>query len=156
MSGREARRGGRWTKRVPFRLYLLQEAAGAGKFDANENKAAIPTQLINDAIVPDNLKEGFIKRIHHRINFANAVAYTLRIWCAAIANDLESNLSMLYQSPEAVAGTPDRVRDTDYDIPELDIPFILATAGEMYVSFEWTGAPGNVQGFVEITGEAGE
>lgn len=150
MSGRAGRRGGRWTKRVPFRLYLLQEAAGAGSFDANENKAAIPTQLIDTVIVPDNLKEGFINRIHYRINAVNVETYTLRIWAAAIANDYESNLSMLYESD------PIRLRDTDYDVAELNIPFLLATAGEMYASLEWTGASGNVQGFIEVTGEAAE
>lgn len=150
MSARKSRRRGKWTKRVPFRFYVLQEAAGAGEFDAIEDIDDIPVELLDTVMIPDNLKEGFINRIKYQINVTNAVTYTLRIWCAAIAADYASHLSLLYESPLLQAD------DVLYDRAELHIPFILATPGEMFYSLEPTGATGNVSGFIEVTGEAAE
>lgn len=150
MSDRKSRRRGKWTKRVPFRLSALQEAAGAGTFDTDQIITDTPTLLLDDIIVPDNLKEGFINRIYYRFNWVAAETYTLRIWQAAIDADYESAMSLLYESAAL------RANDTPYDAAELHIPFILATPGEMFYSIDWTGAPGNIQGFIQVTGEAAE
>jgi len=138
---------GVWSKNVAFRLFRLKEVAAAGDFDTDQVKTDTPTLTLNSGVVPDTLKVGFIKRIHYRLNFANAVTFTLRLWQAAIAGDYESNLNMLYESPAAQAD------DTDYDIGELDIPFILAAEGVMFFSIDWTAACGNIQGFIEVSGE---
>lgn len=137
---------GVWSKETAFKLYRLKEAAAAGDFDTSQAKTDTPTLLLNTAVIPDTLKTGFINRVHYRLNFANAETYTLRIWGAAIANDYESNLQMLWESP------PLQADDTDYDEAELNIPFVLAAEGEMYYSIEWTGACGNIQGFIEVSG----
>ena len=149
MSGQSPTMGkdGVWSKNVAFRLFRLKEAAAAGDFDVDQDKATTPTLALNTGIVPDTLKIGFIKRIHYRLNFAGAVTFTLRIWQAAIAADYESNLNMLYESP------PLQADDIDYDEAELDIPFVLANEGIMFYSIDWTGACGNIQGFIEVSGE---
>lgn len=140
---------GEWSKRVPFTFRKLKEVAGAGAFDTSQTKADTPTLYFDD-LIPDTLKSGFINRLHFRIKAANPVTFTLRIWSAAIANDYESNMNMLYESMAV------RVSDTDYEETELDIPFILADAGKLYYSLEWSGATGNVQGFIEASGETYE
>jgi len=103
--------------------------------------------MLDTQKIPDTLKSGIIKRIHFRIKPANAVTYTLRIWSDAKAGDYESNMNMLYESPSG------RLSDEDYDIGELDIPFNLGAEGKIYYSLDWTGATGNVQGFIEVSGE---
>lgn len=150
MSARQSARDGRWTKKYPFVYRQLREAAGAGDFNVDEAKTDTPTLYFTTYRNPDTLKSGMINRIHFRINAANVVTFTLRLWAAAIAADYESNMNMLYESAAAL------VRDTDYDITELDIPFILALEGVMYYSLDWSAASGNVQGFIEVSGETYE
>lgn len=141
---------GVWSKRVAFILRRLKEAAAAGDFDTDQSKTDTPTLTLNTEIVPDTLKWGFIKRVHYRLNPVNAVTYTLRLWSKAVAADYESNMNMLYETP---AGRTD---DEDYDDAELDIPFVLGAEGTMYYSIDWSGATGNIQGFIGVSGETSE
>jgi hypothetical protein len=150
MAARQSARDGRWTKKYPFVYRELKEVAAAGQFDTDQAKTDTPTLTFATYRNPDTLKSGMINRIHYRLNFANAVTYQLRLWAAAIAADYESNLNMLYEGAAAQAD------DTDYDITELDIPFILAAEGLMYYSIDWTAACGNIQGFIEVSGETYE
>jgi hypothetical protein len=136
-----------------FNFAQLNEAGASAKFETNQNKTDTPTLALLDfrimtGSVGANLKAGLIHRIHFRLNPTNAVTYTLRIWQAAIAADYESNMNMLYESPAA------RADDTDYDVAELVIPFILANTGMIYYSVEWTGAPGITTGFLAVSGVA--
>lgn len=142
-------RSGKWSEQASFKLRKLQEAAGAAKFNVSQTKTTLPTLLLDDDIDPTNLLEGAICRIHYRIKPTNAVTYTLRIWREATdgaTKPYEQNLNMLYESAAA------RASDTDYDVCEIYIPFKLKEAGKMYYSLEWTGATGNVQGFIEVSG----
>jgi hypothetical protein len=59
-------------------------------------------------------------------------------------------MEMLYESPSAQAD------DEDYDRAELYIPFILTASGDLYYSIDWSGAPGNTTGFIEVSGEIEE
>lgn len=138
--------GGDWTKHSVFRYYKLQEAAAATPFSTDQDKTTTPTLKLDTATDPNSLQEGILRRVHYRIKSANAVTYTLRLWSAAIANDYESNLNMIYESPAA------QVSDTDYD-EEVEIPFKLAVKGEIYYSIDWSAASGNAQGFIEATGD---
>lgn len=149
-SGRQSARDGRWTKKYPFVYRQLKEVAAAGDFDTDQAKTDTPTLYFQTYRNPDTLKSGMINRIHYRLNPVGVVTFTLRLWAAAIAADYESNLNMLWESPAAQAA------DTDYDITELEIPFILAAEGLMYYSLDWTGATGNIQGFIEVSGETYE
>lgn len=143
-------RKGRWSEQATFKLRQLQEAAAADKFDDDQDKATLPTWYFTDDIDPSNLTEGIITRIHFRLKPANAVTYTLRLWRAAVDGSTapyEENMEMLYESDSA------RASDVDYDLTELRIPFKLADAGKLYYSIDWSAASGNVQGFIEVSGE---
>jgi len=99
--------------------------------------------------LPDDLRRGVIKRIRYRLNYVNAETYTLRLWAASETGDYESALHLLWESPAAQAD------DTEYTLDATDfgeIPFILRRAGRIYFSVEWTGAPGNIQGFIRVDG----
>jgi hypothetical protein len=93
------------------------------------------------------MKSGKINRIHYRLNPTNAATFTLRIWSSNDALDYWSNFQMLYESPAL------QVDDTDYIEEDLDIPFHLNVGGLMFVSIQWTAAPGVTPGFVEVSGE---
>lgn len=143
-------RGGRWSEQSTFKLRKLQETAAADKFDDSQGKAVLPTWMLDDEIDPTNLQEGRIHRIHFRLNPANAVTYTLRIWRKAVdgaTKPYEENMELLYESLTA------RVKDVDYDLTELDIPFKLYESGKLYYSLEWSAATGNINGFIEVSGE---
>lgn len=143
-------RDGKWSDPATFRLGKLQEAAAAAKFNVDQDKVTLPTLMLDDEIDPTNILEGVITRIHFRIKPTNAVTYTLRLWRAAVdgsTKPYEENKAMLYESAAGL------VSDTDYDITELSIPFKLAEAGKLYYSLDWSAATGNVQGFIEVSGE---
>jgi len=149
MSSPAIGRDGKWSEPAIFKLRKIQEAAAAAKFNEHDIKTATPTLKLDDDIDPSNLREGIITRIHIRIKDAAADTCILRLWREATAADYASNMDMLYESAVLAC-------DTDYDFTELAIPFKLAAAGIMFYGLEWTTgvAPaGNVQGFIEVSGE---
>lgn len=145
-------RDGKWSEQVTFKLRKIQEAAAAAKFNEHHTEATQPTLILDDDIDPTNILEGFIKRIHVRIKDAAGDTCILRIWREATDGataPYELQQNKLYESV-----TLDN--DTEYDFTELDIPFKLKEAGKLYYGLEWTtgAAPaGNVQGYLEISGE---
>jgi len=143
--GKDSARGGKWTKGSIFREYRLDEAGALDSFETVQTKTDTPT-LTLIASHP-TMKSGMIHRIHYRLNPTAAVTYTLRLWRGASADNYQSNLDMLYESPALQAD------DTDYDRTDLDIPLICPNPGVIYYSIEWTGAPGNTSGFIEVSGE---
>lgn len=153
MGEKNSCRSGRWRRYSIFNFAQLNEAGASAEFETNQAKTDTPTLMLLDVRAVTGaagavLKSGIIHRIHHRLNPTNAVTYTLRLWQAAIAADYASNMNMLYESP------PLRADDTDYDVGELMIPFVLAETGNLYYSVEWTGAPGTTTGFVAVSGVA--
>jgi hypothetical protein len=145
MSGKDSARDGKWKKGTIFRAYRLDEDGTRDYFETSQTKTDTPTLVL--IVNPPTMKSGIIHRIHYRLNPTNAATYTLRIWRAAAAADYESNLNMLYESP------PLQADDTDYDRTQVDIPFICVWPASLFYSIEWTAAPGNTMGFIEITGE---
>lgn len=144
---RQSGREGSWHTETTFKFSELDEDGTGNKFETDQAKTDTPTLLLDETIEPSTIvTAGLIKRIHYRLNPTNAVTYTLRIWAAALADNYASNLNMLYESPDAQAD------DEDYDRAELDIPFRLAAAGSLYYSIDWSGAPGNTPGFIEVSG----
>lgn len=148
MSARHGRRRGKWFTRVPFLCAELQEAAAAAKFNVDQLKTDTPTLQVNDYIEPVDFQKGWLQRAHYRINPVNAVTYAMILWEAAEADDYESNLLLIYETPAAQAD------DTDYDRAEMMVPFYLGAPGTIFYSIDWTGATGNVQGFILAGGEA--
>jgi hypothetical protein len=148
MSGKDSCRDGKWKKGSIFTYHKLDEAGAADFFETSQVKTDTPTLLVDTYRSHPTMKTGLIHRIHYRLNPTAAVTYILRIWRAALADNYASNACMLYES------APLRADDIDYDVAELNIPFWLYTPGNLYYSIEWTGAPGNTTGFIEVTGEA--
>jgi len=155
---------GRECRRRAFKLAVFQEGAAAGRFDTSQTKTDTPTlkfEMLDEiyftgAYAPSPaetnvpyFKKGIINRIHYRIKAANPVTFTLRIYRDAIGNNYESNMSLLYESPAL------QTSDVDYDRTELVIPFLVGATG-LYYALEWTGATGNVNGFIEVSGETPE
>lgn len=148
MSSKSSSRSGKWVKHSVFRYRKLDEAGTAlHYFETDQAKTDTPTLYLDSERYPPKVKSGIIKRIHYRLNPTNGETYTLRIWSDNIANDYESNLELLYESPAAQAD------DTDYDRCELNIPFVLDYPGQLFYSIDWTGTPGDTPGFIEVSGE---
>lgn len=147
-------RGGKWSERVPFHIYDLQEAAAAATFNVHKTELLQPTQILDNHIDPVNLSEGFINRIHFRIkDVAGADTYTLRLY----NNNTDGSTAPYQLQLEKIwESDPLRLSDQEYDVAELNIPFKLQAVGVMYYTLEWaTGAApaGNVQGYLEVSGE---
>jgi hypothetical protein len=140
-------RDGKWKKGSIFDYYQLDEAGAGDYFETNQIKTDQPTLYINTRRSHPTMRAGIINRIHYRLNPTNAVTYILRLWWGSVAPDYASNIRLLYESPALQAD------DTDYDRADLEIPFILCEPGLLYYSIEWTGAPGNTTGFIDVSGE---
>ena len=130
-----------------FRYFRYSEDGAVNTFETITIETATPVLTLNTFRYPTDLKTGIIRRIHYRLNPTNVVTYTLRIWRMARAPDMQSNLDMLYESPALQAD------DVDYIDEDLNIPFSLGNAGDIYIGIEWTAAPGVTPGFIEVTGE---
>jgi len=139
---------GEWEKGKTFRYHQrLETAAAWAEVTTSYAKTDTPVQVLTAGDKDcEKMREGIIKRIHVRLNPTNAVTYTLRIWRRAVSGDMFSNLYMLYESPSGL------VDDTDYDFAELDIPFSLAVIGTIYFGVEWSGAAGDTNGFIDVSG----
>jgi hypothetical protein len=147
--GHQSSSDGIWEKGSIFTYHKLDEDGTGNFFETSQSKTDTPTLLVDTFKSHPQMKTGKILRIHFRMKPTNvAETYTLRLWRAALGPDYASNACMLYES------APLRADDVDYDIGELNIPFWLYTPGFLYYSIEWTGAPGNTSGFIEVTGEA--
>lgn len=145
---------GQWTKRVSFRMLELQEAAAAHTgFTTSKAEADTPAYTLTTKD-PDTLKQGIIKRIHIRLNWANAVTLeAVRLYRGAKAGDYESDSNKLFDS---IAYYPAGLTDDDeYDF-EVEIPFKLIEEGKIYYGCQWSAASGNIQGYIEVTGETFE
>ena len=138
---------GEWDKSKVF-VYTIHQEAAAAWAEVTTSKAKTDTPVYNLVAGEDaeNLRNGKINRIHIRVNPTNAVTFIVRIFQRAEADDYNSNANMLWESPSLTG-------DVDYDYAEFDIPFTLEIMGTMYFGVEWTGAAGNSQGFISVSGE---
>lgn len=133
----------------PFFYGLLDEDGSANYFETDQAVTDTPTlKLGGDSSGhkhPPTLDTGVIFRIHYYMVPTNAVTYTLRFNSHALAANVHSRMHMLYESPAAQAS------GTVYD-REVEIPFDLATIGELFFMLDWSGAPGNTYGFIGVSG----
>jgi hypothetical protein len=145
-------RKGKWSEQSFFKFRKIQETAAAAKFNEHHTEATQPTLLLNDDIDPSNIVEGTITRIHARIKDAAADTCILRIWRTNTNGAVTPYALQMNKLYETVV----LANDVEYDIINLSIPFRLAEAGKLYYGLEWTTAAapaGNVQGFIEVSGE---
>jgi len=144
--------GGSWEKHSIFFLRKLDEDGTGDYFETSKSKTDTPIHFLMANAAgcigsPLKFTSGRITRIHFRMNPTAGETFTVRLWRDAVAGDYESNANMLYESDAL------RADDEDYDITEKDIPFFLKTPGKIWFSLEWTGAPGNTPGILEVSGE---
>ena len=134
-----------------FVFYGGQEAAGAN----SDWTDSLDTDGLAAYAIPvedgaDKLVEGILKRVHIQFAWANAVTLDkIRIYRHAHADNYSQRIFKIWESPDGVS----HVSDTEYDYTELDIPFSLVTPETIYATFEWSGAAGNIQGFISVEGE---
>lgn len=138
-------RSGVWEKHTVFR-YFARDNDGTGNiFETDQAETDTPTLYLSTFRYPENLVMGMAYRIHYELEPTNAVTYTLRLYCNSIANDIWSRSEKLYESP---AGQADSI---EYD-REVKIPFKLINPGRIWYTIDWSAAPGNTPGFIEVTG----
>ena len=143
---KDSGRGGRWKKGTIFRYGQLDEDGTGNYFETDQGENDTPTLYLSSGRTPNNMKSGIIRRIHYRLNPTNAVTYTLRLYAKAVAPNYQSGMSKLYDSGAAKAD------DTEYDVA-VEIPFILLVKGKLYYAIEWSAAPGDTTGYIEVMGE---
>ena len=159
MSGRISKKRGKWTKYFAFEYSVLQEAAGANTvFTTDKAETDTPTQTL-DTKNPDTLKAGKLEKIMFRFTWANAVTLDyFAFYQAAKDGDYESRMNRIWGNDEeagALGGAADIYTKDDLVIIEFSPPrsFILATTGSIYLITNWSGAAGNVQGFIKLSGK---
>ena len=145
---------GDWTNTPKtFSFHAHQEAAGAwATITTSKDADTTPTYALPPIDGADKLVEGILKRLHFQFNWANAVTLDkVRIYRHAFAAGFPYAIRQfkIYETPDGV----NHADDTEYDYTELDVPFKLRTPETLPISFQWSGAPGNIQGFIDISGE---
>lgn len=132
-----------------FHYSLVDEAGAADVFEVNQAKTVLPTQQINGYMYPLDLSEGLLQVIRIRLNPTNAVTYRARFWTTAINGAVTPYLQetvLIYEMDF------DGADDIVYTIV-LTRPFKLYAPGVFWVSIEWTGAPGNTSGMLQLRGK---
>ena len=106
---------------------------------------------------PFHVSMGVITRVHWRLKPANAVTYRLSVWendyTAGGAGSYELEMGKLFDSNEVVANC---VKDVEYDAHELVRPFMLKRPGAFFFACDWSAAPGEIQGYLTVSGERDE
>ena len=154
MSGKDSARNGRWTHTPKtFSFHAGQAVAGTWA-DVTTSKDAdtVPAYALPPIDGADKLVEGIFKRLHFQFNWANAVTLDkVRIYrhIHPAAEPYQIRTFKIYETPDGV----NHADDTEYDYTELDVPFKLRTPEVLPISFEWSGACGNIQGFICVEGE---
>ena len=144
---------GDWRNTPKIFTFHDHEAPAGAWADITTSKDAdtVPTYAIPAWIGADKLIEGILQRLHFQFDWANAVTLDkIRIYREASAGDAYAiRMYKIYETPDGV----NHADNTEYDYVDLNIPFRLANPEILYVSFEWSGACGNIQGFIGIEGE---
>ncbi len=144
---------GEFDKSKTFMMIALQETAGAwAAVTTSYAETDTPVQVLTANEDCENLREGEITQVKIRLNFANAVTYKVRIWRRASAGDYQSDSDLLWTSEDNLpANLADDVSYVD-KLGGEPIVFSLEEMGKMYFGVEWSGAPGNIQGYIQVSG----
>ena len=143
---------GEWDKSKTFLYVALQEGAAAwAAVTTSYAETDTPVQLLTANEDCENLREGKISRVKIRLNTTNAVTFKVRIWRRASAGNYQSDSDLLYFSGDNLSAN--LADDIPYDDKDLDIDLSLEEKGKMYFGVEWSGAPGNTEGYIMAIGE---
>jgi len=145
-------KSGDWGETIrEFHAYELQEAAGAHtNFTTSKSATDTPVGYFTTGTYPTGFREGRIFLIHIHLNWANAVTLeALRIYQHAAAGDYESSYHKRWDS---IVDYPAGLVDDDEYFIYCNIPFYLQTPTAIYYAPQWSGACGNIQGVIEVSG----
>jgi len=133
-----------------FTFYGHQETAGVWvNVTTDSDTDAQATYALPPKDGADGLIAGILNRVHFQFNWANAVTLdAVRVFRHTSPSNYANRVFKIYETPAGV----NHADDTEYDYTELEIPFRLVTTEKIYVNFDWSGAPGNIGGFVSLDG----
>lgn len=132
-----------------FHYSLVDEDGALNVFEVNQAKTVLPTQTINGYMYPLDLSEGLLQVIRIRLNPTAAVTYRARFWTTAINGAVTPYLQETVLIYEMDFDGADNIVYTIV----LNRPFKLYAPGVIWVSIEWTGAPGNTPGILQLRGK---
>lgn len=144
---------GKWGTEGIFEAYELQEVAGANlTLSTDHAETDVPTRTLSTTtglVIPKGVRTGRILKVKIRLNWAGAVNLEdVWIYQGTKTGDYESRMHRLFTSRDYL--TP-LVDDDEYEW-DVDIPFRLEDRGSFYVALGWSGACGNIQGYIYICG----
>jgi hypothetical protein len=138
------------TGRKIFTYQKLDEDGALNVFETSQAKTVLPTFMVDTFRDPPDLKEGVLTKIKVRFDPANiAVTYTLRLWTDAVngaVTPYAQELVCIYEMDFP------GLHDIAYTIV-LNRPIRLPVAGAIWYSVEWSAAPGNTPGALELQGD---
>jgi len=134
-----------------FRLYGHQEAAGTwGDVTTSKDTDAQATYAVAADYGSQNLLAGKLNRVWFQFTTVNAVTLdAVRVYEDSRADNYDQRVFKIFETPSGVS----HVNGQEYDYNNISKDFQLKTKEKMYVSFEWSGATGNIQGFIVLEGE---
>jgi hypothetical protein len=132
-----------------FNYGKLDEDGAADYFEVVQAKTVLPTLMVDSYRYPLDLSEGMLQTIRIRLKPTAAVTYRARFWSlninGAVAPYLQEGV-LIYEMDF------DGADDIAYTIV-LTRPFRLAAVGVIWYSIDWSGAPGNTKGLIQLRGE---
>ena len=156
-----ARYGGGRVMGKFFRIRIFGEAA-LGAFATDEAYGSVPTRTLGftDGVVstlshgaPGPGHTGFVRvtNVHHSLTPTNAVTYRLYIYSSndGAANSRELESDKIYDSTEHAVNC---IAATEY-LREVDRTTFLTDHGTLHYVIDWSAAPGNTAGYIEVCGE---
>lgn len=116
-------------------------------FETDQPLGTTPTLYI--PLTPTDIEKFVLESVRFYMNPTNAVTYQLYLLVDAQADDVTSYSNVVFDSG---AGMADDVVYITARGDKLPMLAKLATAGRLYYMIDWSGAPGNTPGFIEIRG----
>jgi hypothetical protein len=143
-----------------FRNREYTESGGNARWSDNDTlgnrpNAANYIRFTIPGIGPYALRKGILKELRLHLTSTNSVTYQIEyLQSIAGANgSFELVSDRLFYSPNQPGGSPDPLQpNTTYEWRCLCTPFTLETVSQFYYNIAWSGAPGPVNGFMEVEG----
>ena len=139
-----------------FKGHLIDADGSCNYFETDQAVTDTPTLYIT--LSPYGVSQwGRLITVRWYMNPTNAVTYDLYLFDGAYADDLESNMHLIFDSNDTIANCADSVT---YQQTNMNRVFRLTwvnanitTKSRMYYLIDWSGAPGDTSGFISVEGE---
>lgn len=140
---------GKWGTPGVFEAYELVETAAAHTgFNRDSAETDTPQDYLSE-VYPAKLVSGIIYKVKIRLTWANATTLDY-FWLFEddVAGNYANRMRKLFDSSDYVAAI---VKDTEYEW-DVEIPFKLEDIGKFWYMQDISGANGNIQGYVYLSG----